>query len=213
MTTETISAAWTRIGARIYDPFLAHAERHGMRELRQTLLAEARGQVLEVGAGTGLNVPFYSAAVERLVLTEPEPAMARRLERRVARARRDAEVVLAGAEALPFPDMSFDAVVSTLVLCTVPDPLAAVEEIQRVLRPGGRLLFIEHLRSEDESLARWQERLAGTWQAFAAGCRCDRRTLDLLGETFSLDDTARAEWRGMPAIVRPLASGTATRSA
>jgi ubiquinone/menaquinone biosynthesis C-methylase UbiE len=210
--SNVASAAWKRAVAHIYDPFLALGERRGMRELRRNLLAEARGCVLEIGAGTGLNVPLYSPDVERLVLTEPEPGMARRLERRVGRARPDAEVVVAGAEALPFPDMSFDAVVSTLVLCTVSDPQAAVEEIQRVLRPGGQLLFIEHLRAEDEGLARWQERLAGAWQAFAAGCRCDRRTLDLLDGAFSLGETTHSEWRGMPAIVRPLASGAATRS-
>lgn len=207
-----VSAAWKRGGAHIYDPFLALGERRGMRDLRRSLLAEARGSVLEIGAGTGLNVPLYSPDVERLVLTEPEPSMARQLQRRVARTRPDAEVVVAGAEALPFPDTSFDAVVSTLVLCTVPDPHAAVAEIQRVLRPGGQLLFIEHLRAEDEGLARWQERLAGAWQAFAAGCRCDRRTLDLLDGAFRLGETTHSEWRGMPAIVRPLASGAATRS-
>jgi ubiquinone/menaquinone biosynthesis C-methylase UbiE len=211
--SNVISAAWKRIGAHIYDPFLAFGERRGMSELRRSLLTEAHGRVLEIGAGTGLNVPFYSADIERLVLTEPEPAMARRLERRVARARVDAEVVVTGAEALPFPDSSFDVVVSTLVLCTVPDPHAAVGELQRVLRPGGRLLFIEHLRADDEGLARWQERLAGAWEAFASGCRCDRRTLDLLDGAFELDATTRSEWRGMPAIVRPLASGAATHSA
>jgi ubiquinone/menaquinone biosynthesis C-methylase UbiE len=211
--TNPISAAWKHAGAHIYDPFLALGERRGMRELRRNLVGETRGHVLEIGAGTGLNVPFYPADVERLVLTEPERGMARRLERRVARLRPDAEVVMAGAEALPFPDMSFDTVVSTLVLCTVPDPHAAVEEIQRVLRPAGQLLFIEHLRAEDEALARWQERLAGAWQAFAAGCHCDRRTLDLIDDAFKLGATTRSEWRGMPAIVRPLVRGAAARPA
>lgn len=210
--SNILSAAWKRIGAHVYDPFLTLGERRGMRELRRTLLAGAHGRVLEIGAGTGLNVPFYAPAVERLVLTEPEAGMARRLERRVARSGRDAEVVRAGAEALPFPDESFDTVVSTLVLCTVPDPHAAVDEIQRVLRPGGRLLFIEHLRADDESLARRQERLAGAWAAFASGCRCDRRTLDLLDAAFSVGETTRSDWRGMPAIVRPLACGAATNS-
>jgi ubiquinone/menaquinone biosynthesis C-methylase UbiE len=210
--SNMMSAAWTRIGARIYAALLAFAQRRGMRELRRTLLTEAHGQVLEIGAGTGLNVPLYTPDVERLVLTEPEPAMARRLRRRARRARPDAEVVEAGAEALPFPDDSVDVVVSTLVLCTVPDQQAAVDEIRRVLRPGGRLLFLEHLRADDERLARRQDRFAGAWEAFASGCRCDRRTLDLLDNTFSLGETTRAEWRGMPRIVRPLACGAATHS-
>ena len=199
----------TRFSAAIYDPFLALGERRGMRERRAALLGRAQGRVLEIGAGTGLNVPFYPAGLDALVLTEPDPGMARRLERRVARERPEAQVVRAGAEELPFADGSFDAVVSTMVLCTVPDPEAAVGELQRVLAPGGALLYVEHLRADQPRLARWQDRLAAPWAAFAAGCRCDRRTLDLLDEVFHLDEPQRAEWRGMPRLVRPLAIGRA----
>jgi len=120
-----------------------------------------------------------------------------------------ARAVRADLLALPFPDASFDVVVSTLVLCTVPDPEAAVAELRRVLAPGGRLLFIEHLRADTSRLARWQDRLAPPWAAFASGCRCNRTTLDLLARTFTLDAPGRADWRGMPRIVRPLAFGTA----
>ncbi len=206
-----LHGAWRRLGAAVYDPFLALGERRGMRAHRRALLARARGRVLEIGAGTGLNVPFYAPGLDALVLTEPEEGMVRRLERRVARERPDARVVRAGAEALPVADASFDAVVSTLVLCTVPDPEAAVAEVRRVLRPGGALLFIEHVRADDPALARRQDRLAGPWAVFAAGCRCERRTLDLLARALVLTPPAREEWRGMPGIVRPLARGVALR--
>jgi ubiquinone/menaquinone biosynthesis C-methylase UbiE len=131
----------------IYDPFLALGERRGMAAHRRALLAGARGRVLEVGAGTGLNLAFYPASLDELVLTEPDAAMRARLRRRVARRRPHATVAADRAEALPFADGSFDTVVCTLVLCTVPDPAAALAEFRRVLAPDGRLLFIEHLRA------------------------------------------------------------------
>jgi SAM-dependent methyltransferase len=206
----TFARTWARVGAAIYDPFLALGERRGMRDRRAALLAGARGRVLEIGAGTGLNLPFYAPGLDALVLSEPEEWMARRLENRGARERPDARIVRACADALPFPDASFDAVVSTMVLCTVPDPEAALAEVRRVLRPGGRLLYLEHVRG-DGPLGRWQDRAAPAWAAFAAGCRCDRPTHELLDRTFALEPTVRAEWRGMPRLVRPLVLGAAVR--
>jgi len=208
-TTAPTPSLWSRIGGAIYDPFLWLAERAGMAARRRQLLARASGDVLEIGAGTGLNLRHYGAAVSRLVLTEPEAPMAKRLERRARR--HDAEVVRAGAERLPFPDASFDAVVSTMVLCTVPDPDAAIAEIRRVLRPGGRLLFIEHVRAEPEDrLARWQDRLERPWRAFAVGCVCNRRTLEHLSAGgIEPDHVERGRWRGMPPLVAPLVAGSA----
>jgi SAM-dependent methyltransferase len=192
------------LSALIYDPVLALGERRGMAAQRRTLLRGLRGRVLEVGAGTGLNLPHYPDGLD-LVLTEPDPAMAARLRRRAG----DVPVVSAGAEALPFEDGAFDAVVSTMVLCTVGDPVAAIRELRRVLRPDGRLVFIEHVRSQARGLARWQDRLATPWHAVAAGCRCNQPTVDLL-RAGGLAVTAReAAWRGMPALVRPLVVGEA----
>jgi ubiquinone/menaquinone biosynthesis C-methylase UbiE len=194
--------------ALTYDPFLALGERRGMAARRRALLAEARGRVLELGAGTGLNLSHYPAVAE-LVLTEPDPAMRGRLARRVARSRRPARVVAAGAEALPFADASFDTVVSTLVLCTVQDVDAALAEVRRVLAPGGRLLLIEHVRAGSPRLERWQDRLAGAWGAFASGCRCNQPTVERLEAAGLRVQLQPERWRGMPAVVAPLVVGTA----
>ena len=200
---------WSRWSARLYDPFLALGERRGMAAHRRSLLAGAAGRVLELGAGTGLNLQHYPASVEELVLSEPDTAMRAALERRVARSERRARVVAAPAEALPFADATFDTVVSTMVLCTVDDAGLAVAEARRVLRPGGRLLFVEHVRAGTPRLGRWQDRLAAPWAAFAQGCRCNRPTEALLEREFRLENIERGTWRGMPALVHPLVIGHA----
>lgn len=199
----------SRFGAATYEPFLWLGERLGMRERRRVLLAKARGRVLEIGAGTGLNAPLYPAGVEELVLAEPDPAMARKLRAGVERGGRPAEVVDAPAEALPFEDASFDTVVSTMVLCTAGDPRAALREISRLLRPGGTLLFCEHVLSDSPRLARWQRRLAGAWAGFAEGCRCDQDTLELIASELTLARVERERWSGMPPLVHPLVVGEA----
>ena len=147
--------------AAVYDRLTAAAEAAGLSKRREALLAAANGRVLEIGAGTGANVAFYPDAVQTLTLAEPEAPMARRLARRVASQTRIVNIVEAPAEHLPFPDGSFDTIVVTLVLCTVSNPARALAEIRRVLAPGGRLLFLEHVRSDDSRIARWQDRLNG----------------------------------------------------
>lgn len=196
--------------ARFYDPFLSLAERAGMAARRERLLTGARGDVLEIGSGTGLNLGHYPASVTRLVLSEPEEHMADRLEARVARGGHAAEVARVPASSLGYPDDSFDTVVSTMVLCTVPDPGAALAEARRVLRPGGALLFCEHVRSDSERLARWQDRLHGPWAAFADGCRCNQDTVALIQDAgFEVTVEERGTWRRMPPLVHPLAAGRA----
>ncbi|BBY94966.1 type 11 methyltransferase [Mycobacterium gallinarum] len=205
------SAAWLRIFALVYDPFLWLGETAGMRRRRAALLADAYGRVVEIGSGTGLNIAHYPEAVTELLLTEPEPGMRKKLSRRTDQNRCATEIVDAPAERLPFADASVDTVVSTLALCTVDDPEAALHEIARVLRPGGQLLFIEHVRAGSRLLAAVQDKLAGPWRHFAGGCRCNR---DTVGRMRACGFTVAAQhvvWRGMPAIVHPLAMGRATR--
>lgn len=203
------SDLWSRVFAVVYDPSLSLGELAGLRRRRRRLLEAARGRVVELGAGTGLNVRHYPDGLDALVLIEPDPAMRRRLARRVRRSGRAAEIVEASAERLPFADHSVDTVVATLVLCTVDDPQRVLGEIARVLRPHGQLLFVEHVRAASSRLARWQDRLAGPWRRFACGCRCNRATVELMrAGGFELDVT-EATWRAMPPIVRPLVFGSA----
>ncbi|MCV7343358.1 class I SAM-dependent methyltransferase [Mycolicibacterium rhodesiae] len=203
-------AVWLRVMALVYDPFVWLGELVGMRRRRRELVAGARGRVVEIGAGTGLNLAYYPDTVDELVLTEPEPAMRRKLARRVERIGGAARISDASALHLPFTDASVDTVVSTLVLCTVPDPEAALREIARILRPGGQLLFIEHVRSDSRFLAAYQGVMVRPWRGFAGGCVCNRPTLQLMqacGFTVTAD---AAVWHGMPAVVHPLAVGRAT---
>jgi ubiquinone/menaquinone biosynthesis C-methylase UbiE len=194
--------------AALYDTVLWRAERRGMRDRRASVLAGAHGRTLEIGAGTGLNLRHYPDAVDELVLTEPVEAMSTRLHRRAKEDDR-ARLVASSAESLPFEDGYFDTVVSTLVLCTVEDPERALAEIARVLKPGGQLLFIEHVRSDDPKLARWQDRLHKPWFAFGDGCNCNRPVLDQLRGAVDVERVERATWRAMPRIVQPLVYGRA----
>jgi SAM-dependent methyltransferase len=193
-----------RVFAAAYDPMVARAERAGIADARRELLAGARGRVLEIGAGTGLNVEHYPAGTD-VTYTEPNPHMAKRLRAR------GVDVVEAGAERLPFADDAFDTAVSTLVFCTVPDVAAALGEIRRVLAPGGRLLFLEHVRAAPGSkLERRQDRLHGPWHALAGGCNCNRDLLaSLAAGSFSVDELRSESWRFMLPIVRPVVIGAA----
>jgi ubiquinone/menaquinone biosynthesis C-methylase UbiE len=195
--------------AALYDAFLWRGERRGMRDRRTAVLAAAHGRTLEIGAGTGLNLPHYPDAVDELVLTEPEDAMSVRLHKRAAAIGPHARVVGTGAETLPFPDDHFDTVVSTMVFCTVDDPDQAVAEVARVLKPGGQLLFIEHVRAESERLARWQDRLHKPWQIWGDGCNCNLPVLELIEKGVPVDRVERGTWTGMPRIVHPLVYGRA----
>lgn len=166
--------------AALYDRLGASMERRWMGRRRERLLEDARGTVLEIGGGTGANLPYYRN-VDRVIVAEPDPFMRKRLVTKLESARVPVEVSAAGAEALPFPGGGFDTVVSTLVLCTVPDQVTALGEIRRVLGPGGRLLFIEHVRATG-SMARWQDRIEPLWGRLLGGCHPNRDTVAALGE-------------------------------
>jgi ubiquinone/menaquinone biosynthesis C-methylase UbiE len=167
-----------------YYPFLAaKSERAGQGATRGELLAGARGRVLEVGAGHGLNLAHYPRGLDELVLTDPSPWM-------LLRAPAGTDIRQAGLPALPFADGRFDTVVCTYVLCSVENPAAALAEIARVLAPGGSLLFLEHVRArEGTALGRLQDAIAAPHRLAAAGCRPNRRTEDALAAS-----SLRVDW-------------------
>jgi ubiquinone/menaquinone biosynthesis C-methylase UbiE len=201
---------WGRIFAAMYDRMLASTEKDGLGAHRAALLAGASGDVLEIGGGTGANVPYYGDGVRRLTITEPETPMVKRLQRRIAENAPDALFLRAPAEDLPFPDDSFDVAVSTLVLCTVDDQPRALRELRRVLRPGGRLLFIEHVRSEDPKLARWQDRVLPLNIRLGHGCHCNRPTLEGIRDAgFDVTSIDHDTLKHVPPFVRPLIVGVA----
>jgi ubiquinone/menaquinone biosynthesis C-methylase UbiE len=195
-----------RIFARVYDRVLAPLEEAGLQAWRAELLGglAGAGTVVEIGAGTGANLAHYPASVERLVLTEPEPAMLSQLRDRLDRVPAGIDVTArrAPASSLPLGDGEADAVVSTLVLCTVPAPGAVLAEARRVLRPGGRLVFLEHVADEDrpERLTR-QRRFDVVWPHLAGGCRLTRRTEAAIGDAgFAIEQITRESARKAPKV-------------
>ncbi len=205
---------WGRAFAALYDRGLKATEEAGLREMRRELLAKAGGRVLELGAGTGVNLGLYPDAIEDLVMIEPDPFMAKQLRVKLVESVRTATVIETSAERLPFDDGSFDTVVAMLVLCTIPDPAAALAEAARVLKPGGQLLFVEHVRAEDPGLARWQDRLEKPWRFLGDGCHCNRDTVATISDSrFELVEVERGQLPKAPPIVSPLVRGSATLAA
>ncbi|MBI3383345.1 MAG: class I SAM-dependent methyltransferase [Aquabacterium sp.] len=142
---------------------------------REKVVPLAQGQVLEVGIGTGLNIPFYDKTrVTRVTGVDPALRMHSLAQKRIAQAGLDVDLIGLSAERLPVDDASFDTVVCTYTLCTIPDPAAALAEMRRVLKPGGKLLFSEHGRAPDANVSKWQTRLQPYWRKLAGGCMLDR---------------------------------------
>jgi ubiquinone/menaquinone biosynthesis C-methylase UbiE len=203
-----------RLFAAVYDRFMAGTEDAGLRDARHELVAGAHGDVLEIGAGTGLNFGHYvPGQVARVIATEPDPHMVKRARKAAEGAPVPIDVREASALDLPFGDASFDTVVCTLVLCTVPEPDRAVAEVERVLRPGGKLLFLEHVRSTEAGVAKWQDRLERPWGVLGAGCHPNRDTLATIGAShLDVGEFRRDKLPKAPPIVRPLVVGAATKN-
>ncbi|MBK9246134.1 MAG: class I SAM-dependent methyltransferase [Burkholderiales bacterium] len=161
-----------------------------VRRQRRKVVPLAKGRVLEIGIGTGLNLEHYDKArIERLVGLDPGLEMHPQARRRSRRAAIEVELVGLSAERIPYDDGSFDTVLVTYSLCTIGDPLSALKEMRRVLRPGGRLIFCEHGRAPDARVRRWQERLTPLWSTLAGGCHLDRDIPRLLAQAgFRSDD-------------------------
>jgi ubiquinone/menaquinone biosynthesis C-methylase UbiE len=179
---------------------------------RRRLLADLTGRVLEVGAGNGLNFPHYPATVTEVLAIEPEPYLRRQALAAASQAPVPIRVVVGTAEALPAPDGAFDAVVASLVLCTVTDLDQALAETRRVLCPGGRLRFYEHVRATDPRLARWQDRLQRPWGWLVGGCHPNRDTVAAISAAgLRLVQLDRFDLKAMPPLARPHVLGVAER--
>ena len=203
---------FARLYARLADQF----EAKGGADHRRELLAGVTGRVIEVGAGTGLNFKHYPATVSEVVAVEPEPFLRAKAEQAAASAPVPVRVVDGTADALPAEDASFDVAVASLVLCSVPDQARALAEIRRVLRPGGRLRFHEHIRSDERRLARWQRRADVIWPHTSGGCHAARATPDAISAA-GFDIESRRDFTFRPSlvtyIVAPHVVGVARRPA
>ncbi|MFO7577035.1 MAG: class I SAM-dependent methyltransferase [Pelovirga sp.] len=198
--------------ATFYDHFLLRAEHRFLGGWRDETLAHACGCCVEIGAGTGLNLPRYPAAVQHLIVSEPDAAMRRELGKKIHGAPLSPRLVDWPAERLVLPDASVDTVVSTLVLCSVTDLRRSLEEIHRVLRPGGQLLFIEHITAAEEQTCRWQRRLEPLWCLCSGGCRLTRATDQaMLAAGFAIDWKTEEKMPGVPAILARSIRGRATK--
>jgi ubiquinone/menaquinone biosynthesis C-methylase UbiE len=197
----------------IYDPFMRSSEEACLQTWRKELLAEVTGETIEIGAGTGANLPHYTPSVTRLALTEPDRHMFARLAKRTAldRAGR-VQLFPAAADALPFADASFDSVVCTLVLCSVPDPDRALAEMYRVLRPGGALVFLEHVAATNRSRLAWQRRIEPLWKRIGGNCHLTRNTGESIRAAgFQVEHEKAESMRKALPIVRPSIRGVARK--
>lgn len=208
--------------APVYDRLVAPAEEASFGPWRRELLGELSGTVLEIGSGTGVNVELYPSTVDHVTFTEPDPGMRRQLEAKLGRARSGdrfgpdgSDVRSDSADALTLVDDSVDIVVATLVLCTVPDPSAALAEASRVLVPGGRLVFMEHVAADHRpDRLRWQRRIDPVWKRVAGGCRLTRDTRSTIEDAgFTMERCERDSARKASALVRTTIRGTAVLSA
>lgn len=178
---------------------------------RRLLLASAHGVVLEIGFGTGLNLPHYPSTITGLHTVEPARLLPDRVARRVARTPFPVHLRQLSAEVLPYAAGLFDCAVSTFTLCTIPDPSSALREVRRVLKPEGSFLFLEHGRSDDPSIARWQDRLNPLQQIVACGCNLNRRMDQLIVQAgFRLEQLDRYTLPGVPRIGGEMYRGRAS---
>lgn len=208
-TTVSLRALYARhVFPRLMEWAIGH---EAQREHRREALAGAGDRLLEVGFGTGLNLPCYPESVESLTAGDPERVLEERVARRIAAVPFPVLRVRLDAAGLPFPDGAFDTVVSTWTLCTIPEPVAALREARRVLASGGHLLFMEHGRSDDPRVARWQDRLNPIENLLGRGCNLNRRIDHLILEAgFEIRRLERFLMPKAPRVLGEVYRGEAT---
>jgi ubiquinone/menaquinone biosynthesis C-methylase UbiE len=184
-----------------------------LQQIRAESVRDARGRVVEIGFGSGLNLPHYPQAVQSLVAVDPNDGMHARARPRIAASDFPVEVIRGVAERLPLADVGFDTAVSTLTLCTVAEPARALAELWRVLRPHGRLLLMEHGLSEDDGVARWQQRFNGLQRIVACGCNLNRPIAELVqAHGFRFESIRKFYAPGMPRTHGWLTVGAALKA-
>ena len=166
-----------RILPRIIDRSMRNAE---LRAYRERVLSAAQGRVLEVGIGSGLNLPFYGARVTQLVGIEPTPRLMEMTREATMQQQLSVELIRGSAQSIPFPDRQFDTIVTTWTLCSIPEVSQALREMRRVMKPTGRLLFAEHGRACEENVRKWQDRLTPIWKCIGGGCHLNRPIGELI---------------------------------
>jgi ubiquinone/menaquinone biosynthesis C-methylase UbiE len=212
MGEQVLSGGWY---SRWVFPWILEAAMRQPRlePLRREALAPAAGSVLEIGIGTGLNCNHYPASCRSIAAVDTNPALTGRARHRAAAAGMTVAHQALSAEALPFEDASFDTVVSTFTMCSIPDLGRALGELRRVLKPGGQVLFLEHGLSPDAAVARWQRRLTPAWRVIGDGCHLDRDTpAELADAGLAIDTLRQCYLPGAPRFAGFLSLGVARRA-
>ena len=201
--------------AKFYNSTMKQSETLCLGQWRSELLSKLSGDVLEIGAGTGVNLQYYPDCVHRLVLSEPEPQMYKQLEHCICQSnRKQVQAISDGAEQLELPDESFDYVVSTLVLCSVNNQARALGEVYRLLRPGGAFVFIEHVAAENNPvLLQWQRRWEPFWRFFCGNCHLTKRTLEAIEDIgLQIESLNEVSMLGAAAVAKPTIKGFARKA-
>lgn len=183
------------------------------REIRTAVVGQASGDVLELGFGTGLNLPFYPESVKKITTVDPNPGVNKRAQKRIQESGVQVEHHTLSAETLPLDDASMDTVVCTWTLCSIPDPEQALAEVRRVLRPGGKFLFVEHGLSPEPKVSKWQNRLNPIWKKIGDGCNLNRNHRELIQDAhFTLAEFDNYYLEDEPKFLGYLYQGVATKA-